>query len=123
MTNQLPSILIIEPNPTLKTPYQFLTIYSVTRVSSFGQLVATLANQPFDLFMLSASFSPSVQLKILETLKNQCLTYIIPLIWVVDFSQPLSSLPGTGWANQLGLLHSQTDRAQTLTLIDKLLSA
>jgi response regulator RpfG family c-di-GMP phosphodiesterase len=116
--------LIVEPNSSLVQPYCYLQQkLNITRVESVKTAMQALTQNSFDLFVLSASFSPEKTVTLLNAFKNKIKDQIIPLIFVVDLNQPLSTLPGTHWSGQLGLLTSDSSESLTLIIVDPLLSA
>jgi DNA-binding response OmpR family regulator len=117
------SILIVEPNSDLEKPYFFLDqkIFQITRVSNSLTASYELQKQSFDLVFLSCSFSNKKILNFLESLKLAGNTKIIPLVLVVDLSQPYSIVPGLNWNNQLSLLSSISSDKELQTNLSKLL--
>ncbi len=116
--------LIVEPDSSLDQPYGYLQKkLNITRVESVKTAMQALTQNSFDLFVLSASFSPEKTVTLLSAFKNKIKDQIIPLIFVVDLNQPLSTLPGTHWSGQLGLLTSDSSKSLTLIIVDSLLSA
>lgn len=117
------SILIVEPNSDLEKPYSFLDqkIFQITRVNNSLTASYELQKSSFDLVFLSCSFSNKKILNFLESLKLAGNTKIIPLILVVDLSQPYSIVPGLTWNNQLSLLSSISSDKELQTNLSKLL--
>ena len=102
------SILIVEPNSNLDRPYSLLDQNSLqlTKVSSTLVADECLQKQAFDLVFLSCSFSNKKILNFLESLKEASKGSVIPLVLMVDFSQPYSIVPGLTWDNKIALLGS-----------------
>lgn len=117
------SVLIVEPNSDLEKPYSFLDQkkFQITRVSNSLTASYELQKSNFDLVFLSCSFSNKKILNFLESLKLAGSTRIIPLILVVDLSQPYSIVPGLTWNNQLGLLSSISSEKELQINLSKLL--
>ncbi len=117
------SILIVEPNSDLEKPYSFLDqkTFKVTRASNSLTASYELQKQNFDLVFLSCSFSNKKILNFLESLKLAGSNQIIPLILVVDLSQPYSIVPGLTWNNQLSLLNSISSDKELQIALSKLL--
>ena len=117
------SILIVEPNLDQKKPYSFLDLktFKITRVNNSLDAAYELQKQSFDLVFLSCSFSNKKILNFLESLKEASSTKIIPLILVVDLSQPYSIVPGLNWNKQLSLLSSFSSEKELRAAIDQLL--
>lgn len=110
--------LIIEPNHKLKEPYETVSsFFNITLVTNLAEARQSLTKLQPDIFFLSSSFSPHLQLEILETLKNACSTKIIPLVFVIDLSQALNQITGTSWGDTLTILHSQQKPATIKTLL------
>ncbi|MBT4124620.1 MAG: hypothetical protein HN981_01765 [Candidatus Pacebacteria bacterium] len=112
------SALIIEPNHNLKEPYETVAdFFNITKVNSLAEARQSLTKLQPDIFFMSSSFSPHLQLEILETFKNACSTQIIPLVFVVDLSQSLNQITGTSWGDTLTILHSRQKQATIKTLL------
>lgn len=122
-SSALKSILIVEPNSDLEKPYSFLDQkkFQITRVNNSLTASYELQKQNFDLVFLSCSFSNKKILNFLESLKLAGNTRIIPLILVVDLSQPYSIVPGLTWNNQLSLLSSISSEKEMQISLSKLL--
>lgn len=92
------SILIVEPNEKLTHPYNLLpSNYHITRVSTIAEARATLTQTVPSITLLSASFSPEESVSFLEKLHQAVSTTLPKLIFVVDFSNPINTIPGTSW--------------------------
>lgn len=111
MPHSAKTALIVEPNKTLAVPYSCLPSHVATfRATSAPAALQWLSEHTPDVFFLSASFAPSIQVRLLEAFKNSFTTTVIPLVLVIDLTQPLSHIPGTVWGKNLVILHShQTD--------------
>jgi PleD family two-component response regulator len=115
------TVLIIEPNARLVTPYSELpSAYSILRVSATEQALDILATITPSLVFLSTSYSMTKILEILEQLKSLSTKKIIPVVFVVDWSHKLSTLPGTTWGNQIGLLHSLSSKQELLATLKRI---
>ncbi len=125
LTNTIYSILIIEPNANLASPYQFLNqnSYQLTKAASLELALSQLKNKLPNLIALSTSFSANKTLYFLESVKNLCTKQLIPLVFVVDLNQPVSQILGTHWADKLAILHSASSKQETLASVERLLSA
>lgn len=100
-------ILIIEPDDKLIVPYRFMAgIKHVQRVTSFENAVKALKSTTPDIVFLSASLDSDNCLTLLEKIKDLSVDYIIPIVWVVNFNRPLSTIPGTNWAGKVGIVHT-----------------
>lgn len=125
LTNTIYSILIIEPNTNLASPYQFLNQnnYQLIKAASLELALNQLKDKLPNLIILSTSFSANKTLHFLESVKNLCTKQLIPLILVVDLNQPVSQILGTHWADKLAILHSASSKQETLASVERLLSA
>ncbi len=122
-TQILTQTLIVEPNDKLESPYSFLTDLSQKRVRTVKQAAEALSQEKFDLYIISASFSPEKQLLLLDAFKQNFKERVIPLLVVVDLSRPTSTVLGTHWSNKVALLASSASRQLTLLTVESLLSA
>lgn len=119
----LTSTLVVDPHPQLDSPYSFLQhSCQLKHVQSADQALQAMNQNQFELYIISASYSPEIAVKLLNAFKNSFQTSVIPLIIVVDLNQPLSTITGTHWGGKVGILHSQSSQLQTLSLVDELLS-
>lgn len=115
--------LIAEPNSKLKTPYSYLSNFSQTRVQTVKQSIKALSQNKFDLYIISASFSPENQLLLLDAFKQNFKDRVIPLLVVVDLSRPTSTILGTNWSSKIALLAGSASKKLTLLTVESLLSA
>lgn len=105
--------LALEPNTMLMTPYMHLPQNCELRLlNNSDQMIAEISKQVPDLILLSASVAPEHVLKVLWLLKDLSTTKLIPVIFVVDWSQSVIRLPGTSWGGKVGLLHSLSVREE-----------
>lgn len=120
------SILIIEPNEQLLSPYAYISGISSpdtsVRVSSLSEALSYLTKNTPDLVILSTSFKIDDLLTMLEAIKNKSHTALIPLVLSVDLSQPLCQIPGTTWGDTLGIVHSLTSAEEMSATISRVLS-
>lgn len=107
------SLLIVEPNEKLTHPYNLLpSKYHITRVSTIVEGLNFIAHTVPKLIMVSASFTPNESLLLLETVSKAISAQLPQLIFVVDLSNPISTIPGTSWGGTTTLLSSQSSVAQ-----------
>lgn len=122
-------VLIIEPNPQLVTPYSLLTsIYhqplSLTRVDNLEQSKPAFLSVKPDLVLLSGSFAAVSTLDFLQFMYREMpIGELIPLIWIVDVSQPLSQVLGTAWGGKVSVLSSVADVTELRACLFHLFSA
>jgi hypothetical protein len=117
----------VEPNPDLTNPY--LLLPSECKLELFQNLPRALkkciSHQP-DLFCLSASLPPEQILKALWMLKDLRTAHQtsspIPLLLVIDWTQPIIRLPGTTWGGKIGVMHSLSSAAEIRTTVERLMS-
>jgi hypothetical protein len=103
------SLVIIEPNEKLTHPYNLLSpTYHITRVSTITEGLDFIAHTLPSVVMLSASFSPNESVLFLDTLHKVVHTSLPKLIFVVDLSCALSTIPGTTWGGSTQILSSQS---------------
>lgn len=112
--------LIIEPNKLLQQPYSYIQkSLSVQRVESIQVGMLEISKSKPDIVFLSTSFSISQTVELLTALKNKSQDGLIPLIFVIDLSQKISSVPGTTWGNKLGILCSQSSFNELNSTLDR----
>ncbi len=122
MTENL-TALVIEPNAKLIHPYDYLAAkLQMTKVDSIKDAHKQLAKTNFDCFILSTSFSPEKQLSLLNSFKYNFKQNIIPLLLVVDLTQPISTVSGTQWGDKVAILTHNASKKLTLITLDSLLS-
>ena len=125
----VPRFLVVEPDETLTTPpnisppYSFLQShsYSLTILPSIELARASLSKFTPDLVLLSMSFSPQKTIEFLEVLKNASTQKLIPLLFVVNLSQPISVVPGTTWGNKLSITHTVCTEKEFQTTLKRFL--
>ena len=114
-------VLIVEPNRELAIPYMYLPIFfKITCVPSIQKAIEILHKTPPNLVFLSASFSATKSLQFLETLKRISAETIIPLIFVVDWSQRITRVLGTTWGGRIGLSHSLASADELHALLSRI---
>jgi len=117
------NVLIVEPNVNLKHPYQFLSKkYHLTRVKTIKEAIKTLASNSFQLFIMSATFSPEKQVLLLDAFKHSFSNQVTPLLITVDPSVPVSVIVGTKWSDKIAILSAIASRKITLLTVESLLS-
>ena len=109
MTNKtLKTAFVVEPNSKLVEFYLGMEqLFNLTVTNSVPQALQKLYEQEPDVFILSTSFSLSLQIKALEAFKNSCKNKIIPLVLVIDLSKPISTIAGISWGNKLHIVNSR----------------
>lgn len=123
MTSARFQTFAFEPNLKLSIPYLHLpATYHLQTESTLSVTAFSPSTLP-DLIMLSSSFSPEDTVDFLWQLKNISSAQIVPLIFVVDWSQSLSQVPGTTWGNKIGLLHSLSSQNEVQTTLERLMSS
>jgi hypothetical protein len=73
-----------------------------------------------DLVCLSTSFSSLKSLNFLEALKNASHARLVPLLFIVDWSERVPRLLGTSWAGKIGILHSSSSKEEVECTLNKL---
>lgn len=118
---QLDTTLVVDPQPTLADPYQFVPTTHTVHVTSTAQAAQYLVDQLPDLVMVSASFSPAMMLEFLGKLKQAAADHqgLPPLIVMVNLKNRLNFVPGTTWANKLGLLNSLSSQAEVELVVNR----
>jgi len=124
MTN-LPIIFIVEPDPNVVHPYDILSqLYPNTveliRYQTLNQAEKDLQSLSPVLVLLSCSFSPTKAVEFLEHFKNTFVDQLIPLIFVVDLSKPVSRILGTQWGKKVGILHTHTSKEEIQATLSRL---
>ncbi|CAN5280335.1 hypothetical protein BH10PAT2_BH10PAT2_1740 [soil metagenome] len=123
MTN-LPCILIVEPDSKMVHPYDiFAQLYPNTveliRYETLNQAEKDLLSLSPVLVLLSCSFSPIKSVEFLEHFKNTFVDQLIPLVFVVDLSKPVSRVLGTKWGKKVGLLHTLSAKAEIVATLNR----
>lgn len=123
MTSSHSHILIIEPRAELETPYSHITQFdTITRVESIELALKTLTHIHPALVMLSSSFHLSKSMPLLETLKHMSRNSLIPLVFVVDHTTTISSIPGTTWGSRCAILSSLSSKEECDSTLSRVLS-
>lgn len=103
-------IVIAEPNPVLKTPYHDLarwgTAHRFETLEAAAAWITDDENPETKLICISTSFRLARIVGFLQIIKTTFLNDIVPLVLVIDLGQRISFVPGTEWAQQIGILHS-----------------
>jgi len=119
------SILIIEPNKNMRSPYAYLSGLSspsnITRLPSIHSGLAHLIENKPDIVFLSASYEMDRILVFLESLKNKSTDSLINLIIMIDFSQTLSQIPGTTWGDNIGIASNLTSAPELEAILSRII--
>lgn len=100
-------IVIIEPHNSLSIPYCHIPQdHTITRLQTIQQAVLHLAHNSVSVIFLSSSFPITKQLTMLEAIKNSSTSFLIPIIYVVNFNNKISTIPGSNWGGKTGVLSS-----------------
>ena len=114
-------IISFEPNTRLTNPYLlFPQSYHFSLHRSLQ--ISFLASSPQvpSFVTVSSSFSPEKIVEFLWQLRNYYDNQIIPVIFVIDWSQPLAQIPGTTWGGKVGVLHSMSSEHEVVATLKRL---
>jgi DNA-binding response OmpR family regulator len=75
-------------------------------VQTLDQAMSVIREIQPDLICLSTTYSPLTSLRFLTQLKDSFTTKIIPLLFVIDWSERIHRVLGTEWGGKIGVLHS-----------------
>lgn len=117
------SILIVDPKITLGKPYNLLPTTATTlHVTSTAQAAQYLRTDEHQLVIISASFSPHQMVGLLEILKDASAyrRHLIPLIIMVDLENKINFVPGTLWAEKIGIVCSLSSQQEVDALMYRL---
>lgn len=75
-----------------------------------------------DYIFLSSNYSPHEQLARLSVVATHIkqTRRLIPLVYVVDWKNPLPTLLGTSWSGQVGILHLHSSTSEIIDLFQRL---
>jgi hypothetical protein len=122
MTSHSRTALAIEPNRHMAVPYMNLpSNYKLKITHSLHKAVQELSTFTPDLMFISASLEPEQMLKVLWLLKDLSKDKLIPLIFVIDWSQSIIRLPGTTWGGKVGVCHSLSSLDELHATLDRIL--
>ncbi len=117
-------ILIVDPDSKLEQPYvwfeQVVPESSVTHLPTIELALDKLPTVNPDIVCISASFSAAKTVQLLEAIKQATTTHIIPVCFVVNWQQRLSTIPGTTWGNKVGLLHTLSSADEVRSTLERI---
>jgi len=121
---ELNSILIVEPNQVLTSPYIYLPPFIKTkRTTSLDHTLRALSQLNPDIIFLSCSFSHPIMLRLLEAFKVKSRKKIIPIILIANQQDGWSQVIGTSWGGKMGIISTE-DTPQAISLeIERVLNA
>lgn len=123
MASPTPStILVIDPHQQLSKPYQSLpTDSTIVHVTSTPLATQYLRDRIPSLVIISASFSPSQMLDLLELVKTAVAhqRFLVPLIIMVDLHDRINFVPGTHWGQKIGILCSLSSQDEVQAVINR----
>lgn len=116
------TVLIVEPNKKLVTPFSYLPdSYKIARLLTVEQALQKLVEVNPSMVFLSASFSTSKSLKLLEALKNFFKDNLVALIILVDLSHRVNFVPGTSWGGKIAVIDSFASKRELRSTLDRVL--
>lgn len=119
----LNSILIVEPNQVLTSPYIYLPPSVPTkRTASLDHMLRALVKLEPDLVLLSASYKPIVLLRMLEAIKQKSRHKLIPVLMVVNLDCQWNSVIGSTWGGKMGICTTDSSAPELEAEIKRLLS-
>lgn len=114
---------IVEPNLNMELPYKQLpNKWQLSKVNTIEKALVYLINSSPDVVFISASFSITKTIRLLESLKNLSSQQLIPIILVVDLSNKISYIPGTSWGGRVGIIHSLSSKQEINSTLNRVLS-
>jgi hypothetical protein len=123
VSSALSTILIIDPHEQLSKPYQWLpSAATLIHSTSTPQATQYLRDRIPSLVIISASFSPSQMLELLETVKR-CVShqrFLVPLIVMVDLHDRINFIPGTHWGQKMGVLCSLSSKEEVNAVLNRI---
>jgi PleD family two-component response regulator len=96
--------------------------YSITTVNTTESAQLQLAKSEWDGVIMSTQLSPHKQLELLEIVKTKCRERIIPVIYLIDLQNRLTTILGTSWGDTLGIFHSLSSEAEVASTLKRLFS-
>lgn len=119
-----PIILVVSPKPLSEVLIkQFESRFTVRIVTNIPDALHSLATEFPAMVYCSNLFATTKILRLLEAVKQNSTTHIIPLLFGLDLNQPLVTFPGTQWAGRLGLITEQSNATEIQSLLDRLSSS
>lgn len=123
--SNLPYIFIIEPSEKSSRIFDiFSQLYPNTveliRYQTLNQAEKNLQHLSPALVVVSSSFSPVKTVEFLEHFKNTFVDQLIPLIFVIDFSLPITKIVGTHWGNKVGVLTTLSSKEEVKATLQRL---
>ncbi len=116
------SALVVEPNDDVVLPYRFLeNSFLVRRVRKIEVGIQYFKKNSVDILLLSASFSSEETLEMLEVVKNLSTQGLIPLVIVLDWTNPVNFVAGTTWTGKIGVLDSFANEDQFKAVVDRIM--
>ncbi len=117
------TILVVEPNTAIERPYSLVPKgYHIIRTSSTDKGVSLSQRQYLpDVIMLSSNVPEDDALAFMSTMLETFETKIIPLIYVVDLSRRVNIVPGTYWAQKMGVLCSLSSKKEVFATMERVL--
>ncbi|MBW7955857.1 hypothetical protein H3C66_03935 [Patescibacteria group bacterium] len=123
-------IVVIAPNqvetPLFQRVRECFTLRKTSVILSFVSETDHILNEIYerkpDYIFLSASYPPTEQLEKLTSLAQYVrkTRRVVPLIYLIDWTNPLSSVLGTSWSGQVGVLHGYSNNAEIIDLFQRL---
>ncbi|OGK43875.1 hypothetical protein A2957_00435 [Candidatus Roizmanbacteria bacterium RIFCSPLOWO2_01_FULL_38_11] len=116
--------LIIEPNKKLGSPYNYISgLFNIVHVANVESGLVSLSGTLPQVVFLSTNIGINKTLMFLEALKNASHKKLIPLIFVIDLTNKLNTVPGTTWGGKIGILHSMASKTEFNSTMNRVLES
>jgi hypothetical protein len=125
-TPTLTHVLIIEPKVSVAVPYQYLQASSIIRVTSIEAALSSLDTKVPDLVIVSASFADKEIFRFFDALKTLCSTHLamlIPIMVVINLTEPISTILGTTWGKKLGITTSESSLTEFEATLNRIINS
>jgi hypothetical protein len=121
-TSSKPLLLVVDPKPLPNSLQNFFdSNFTIATAQTFGQALQLLSAHQPAVVCISTRFAPTKIVSLLESIKECSQSHLIPVLFVLDLSQPTIVLPGTRWAGKLGIVTQDMTDAELTALFDRLL--
>ncbi len=97
--------------------------FDVQVVLNISQALQALAVGQPAIVYCSSHFVPSKIVRLLDAIKEQSTTRLIPVILGLDLTQPIVVIPGTRWAGKLGILTDEMSVDEIDALLNRLIDS
>ncbi len=114
--------LIVDPNSYLQIYQMIPSVWQIEMANTIEAAHLILQKYSPDIVFISSSYSLNKSVAMLETIRNLSAKQLIPVIFVLNFTNKINHIPGTTWGGKIGILHTLSSYCELESTLHRVLS-